>query len=141
MRRIHLIVGILGVIAFLITGQIMKHHDPRMQLLTPEIRMMYVSRHIYLLGAALVNVALGLYLQVHPPGWRRALQQLGSLLIVLAVLSLLVAFLAEPGMGLAGRGWRSYFGLIGLFAGTMAHLVARPAQAELTVVASAPKTE
>lgn len=124
MRRIHLIVGILGVIAFLITGQIMKHHDPHMQLLTPEIRMMYVSRHIYLLAAALVNVVLGLYLQSNPPGWRRILQQVAFPLIVLSVLSLLMAFLAEPAMGLAGRGWRSYFGLIGLFAGVMTHIFA-----------------
>jgi len=47
MRRIHLILGLLGVIAFLLTGQFMRHHSPPMQLLTPELRMMYVSRHIY----------------------------------------------------------------------------------------------
>src|SRR6266446_2535461 len=49
MRRVHLTVGLLGVIAFLITGQVMGHHIPKMQLLTPDVRMMYVSRHIYLL--------------------------------------------------------------------------------------------
>jgi hypothetical protein len=45
--------------------------------------MMYVSRHIYLLGAALVNLVLGLYLQMKPPRWRGILQQIGSLLILL----------------------------------------------------------
>lgn len=124
MRRIHLTMGLLGVIAFLITGQIMKHHSPSMQFLTPELRMMYVSRHIYLLGAALVNVVLGLYLQVHPTGWRRLLQQLGSLLILLTLVSLLMAFIAEPPLGLGGRSWRSYFGLIALFAGVMTHFLA-----------------
>lgn len=59
MRRIHLIIGLLGVIAFLLTGQFMKHHHPRMEELSAEVRMMYVSRHIYLLGASLVNVVLG----------------------------------------------------------------------------------
>jgi hypothetical protein len=34
-----------------------------------EVRMMYVSRHIYLLGAALVNVVLGLYHKIYPRGW------------------------------------------------------------------------
>jgi uncharacterized metal-binding protein len=87
--------------------------------------MMYVSRHIYLLGASLVNVVLGLYLQVHPRGWRRVLQQIASVVILLSPLTLLIAFFAEPAFGLAGRSWRSYFGLIGLFAGVMTHIVAR----------------
>ena len=124
MRRIHLIIGLLGVIAFLLTGQFMKHHHPRMDELSGEVRMMYVSRHIYFLGASLVNVVLGLYLQVHPRGWRRVLQQIGSVMILPSPLSLLIAFFAEPAFGLAGRSWRSYFGLIGLFAGVMTHIVA-----------------
>jgi hypothetical protein len=123
-RRIHFIVGLLGVIAFLITGQVMGHHSPKMQLLTPDVHMMYVSRHIYLLGASLVNLTLGLYFHQHPPGWRRGLQQIGSLLILLSAASLLFAFIAEPALGLAGRGWRSSFGLIALFAGVMTHTVA-----------------
>jgi hypothetical protein len=86
--------------------------------------MMYVSRHIYLLGAALVNLVLGLYLREYSPAWRRTLQRIGSVLIFLSVLSLLMAFISEPALGLAGRSWRSYFGLIGLFAGVMTHLVA-----------------
>lgn len=124
MRRIHLIIGLLGVIAFLLTGQVMKHHHPRMDELSPDVRMMYVSRHIYLLEASLVNVVLGLYIRLHRHGWRRVLQQVGSVVILLSPLLSLVAFVAEPALGLAGRGWRSYFGLIGLFAGVMTHIVA-----------------
>jgi MFS family permease len=124
MRRVHLILGLLGVVIFLITGQLMKHHNPPVRMLTPDLRMMYVSRHIYRLGTALVNLVLGLYLREYSPGWRRALQRIGSVLIFLSVLSLLMAFISEPSLGLAGRSWRSYFGLIGLFAGVMTHLVA-----------------
>ncbi|HKV60855.1 MAG TPA: hypothetical protein VJO16_03015 [Candidatus Acidoferrum sp.] len=124
MRRIHLIVGVLGIVAFVLTGQVMARHVPDIHTLSTEVQMMYVSRHIYLLGAALVNVVLGLYLQVQPFGWRRILQQISSLLILLSPVSLLLAFMAEPVMGIAGRGWRSYFGVIGLFAGVMTHLVA-----------------
>jgi hypothetical protein len=123
-RRIHLIIGLLGVVVFLLTGQIMRHHVPSMHSLSAEVRMMYVSRHIYLLGASLVNLVLGLYLQMHPPGWRRSLQLFGSSLIALSAVSLLIAFVAEPALGLAGRSLRSYFGLIALFAGVMTHLVA-----------------
>jgi len=124
MRRVHLILGLLGVVTFLITGQLMKHHNPPARMLSPDVRMMYVSRHIYLLGAALVNLVLGLYLREYSLGWRRTLQQIGSVLILLSVLSLLMAFISEPALGLTGRSWRSYFGLIGLFAGVMTHLVA-----------------
>jgi hypothetical protein len=122
-RRIHLIIGLLGVIAFVQTGQVMARHVPDVHILSSEVQMMYVSRHIYLLGAALVNVVLGLYLQVQPPGWRRVMQLIGSLLILLSPVSLLLAFVAEPVLGIAGRGWQSYFGLIGLFAGVMTHTV------------------
>ena len=102
----------------------MAHHHPRPNEMPAELRMMYVSRHIYLLGGALVNVALGLYLQLQSSFWRRAMQQIGSLLILLSPLLLASAFLTEPELGLAGRSWRSYFGMIGLFAGVMTHLVA-----------------
>ena len=71
-----------------------------------------------------MNLVLGLYLQLKPPGWRRVLQQIGSLLILLSAASLLLAFIAEPALGMAGRSWRSYFGLISLYAGVMTHLVA-----------------
>jgi hypothetical protein len=123
-RRIHLSTGLLAVIAFLITGQVMGHHIPKMQFLTPDVHQMYVSRHIYLLGAALVNLVLGLYVQLYAPGWRRILQLIGSLFIVFAAISLLLAFVAEPAFGLAGRSWRSYFGLIALFPGVLIHTVA-----------------
>jgi len=123
LRRIHLIIGLLGIVAFVLTGQVMGHHVPNIHTLSAELQMMYLSRHIYLLGAALVNLVLGLYLKLHSPGWRRTLQQIGSLLILLSTLSLLMAFVSEPPLGFAGRGWRSFFGVIALFAGVMAHLV------------------
>jgi hypothetical protein len=53
----------------------------------------------------------------------RVLQRAGSLLILLSPVVPGMAFLSEPALGLAGRSWRSYFGMIGLFAGVMAHLV------------------
>jgi hypothetical protein len=124
LRRAHLIVGVFGVIAFVITGQVMARHIPDVHSLSAEVQMMYVSRHIYLLGAALVNLVLGLYLELKPPGWRRILQEIGSLLMILSAVALLMAFITEPALGMAGRSWRSFSGLIALFAGVMTHLVA-----------------
>lgn len=124
LRRVHLIVGIAAIVAFLLSGQLLGHHHPTMEQLSAELRMMYVSRHIYLLTGALVNTVLGLYLQVHSSGWRRVLQVTGSVLVLASVLSLSLAFLTEPPLGIAGRGWRSLFGMIALFFGVMTHLVA-----------------
>jgi hypothetical protein len=39
--------------------------------MVPELRLMFVSRHIYLLGAALVNLMTGLCLQMASGGWQR----------------------------------------------------------------------
>ena len=68
MRRNHLIVGLLGVIAFVITGQVMARHVPDIHSFSAEVQLMYLSRHIYLLGAALVNLVLGLYLRLNASG-------------------------------------------------------------------------
>jgi uncharacterized protein YjeT (DUF2065 family) len=125
LRRVHLVIGIVGVIAFLLSGQVMGHHRPRMEQLPAELRMMYVSRHIYLLAAALVNTVLGLYLELHPSNWRRGLQLVGSMLMLVSVFSLTLAFMIEPPLGMAGRSWRSSVGLIALFTGVMTHLVAK----------------
>jgi len=124
LRRVHLVVGIAGIVAFLLSGQLLGHHNPSMEKLPAEMRMMYVSRHIYLLAGALVNAVLGLYLHLQPSRWRRVLQITGSIFILTSVLSLSMAFLAEPQLGMAGRGWRSLFGLISLFVGAMMHFVA-----------------
>jgi len=123
LRRVHLIVGIAAIVVFLLSGQLLGHHHPSMQQLPPEMRMMFVSRHIYLLAGALVNTALGLYLQLHS-GWRRVLQLVGSILILLSLLLLSMAFLTEPPFSIAGRGWRSLIGMVALFVGVMTHLVA-----------------
>lgn len=124
LRRVHLVIGLAAILAFLLSGQLLGHHHPRMEQLSPEMRMMYVSRHIYLLAGALVNVVLGLYLHLQAFAWRRALQVIGSILILASVLLLSLAFLAEPPLGIAGRGWRSLIGMVALFAGVMTHLVA-----------------
>ena len=124
LRRVHLIIGIAAIVAFLLSGQQLGHHHPTMEQLPPELRMMYVSRHIYLLAGALVNTVLGLYLQLQTSRWRRVLQIIGSILILTSVLALSMAFLAEPPLGMAGRGWRSLLGMVALFVGVMTHLVA-----------------
>ena len=121
MRRAHLSAGILATIVFLLTGQLMRHHTPPMDTFDDATRLLYRSRHIYLLGSALVNLMLGLYLH-RLSGRRSVVQAIGSALLLLSPALLVIAFFVEPSRGfLEGRSW-STPGLYALFAGAMLHL-------------------
>jgi hypothetical protein len=122
MRRLHLIVGVLAVVTFLITGQFLRYHQPPMSTLSDSARLMLRSRHIYILAAGLVNLALGLYLQRHKGGWRKAVQTVGSTFLIASCLLLLVAFTIEPSQGFHEEMPWSAAGLYMLFAGSVAHL-------------------
>jgi len=69
------IFGLLLVFVFLLTGQYMEYVHNR--TLTDGVRVLYRSRHIYLLLNALINITLGLYVQYAVTGWRRSLQLIG----------------------------------------------------------------
>ena len=84
MRRIHIAWGLLALAAFAVSGQVMLHHIPAMRLLSDDVRLMYRSRHIYLLGAGIANVLLGLYVTPCRENWRRWLQYAGSLMLLLS---------------------------------------------------------
>ena len=125
MRRIHLIVGVVGVVVFVLTGQVMARHVPPVRAMVPELRLMYVSRHIYLLGAALVNLMAGLYLQMASGGLQRRAQLLGSALVLFSPVALTLAFFTESPLGLAGRSWLSRQGLFTLLGGVLLHALGR----------------
>ncbi len=128
MRRFHLTTGVLTIIIFLITGQLLRHHRPAMATLSDAARLMLRSRHIYILATGLVNLMLGLYLQAQPAGWRGVAQVAGSCLLVASSLFLVVAFFLEPERGFRPEMWWSAAGLYALFGGCMAHLVSSMGQ-------------
>lgn len=122
-RRLHLIVGLVMLLAFIVSGQIMLHHEPRLSVMSAETRLLYRSRHIYLLAGALMNVMPGIYLQLRPAGWRRAAQLAGSILLLLAPVLLLIAFLTEPQHGLQAEMPAGRSGILAMALGVGAHLV------------------
>ena len=122
MRRLHLLIGVLTLLAFLITGQFMRHHQPPTPQLDDALRLLLRSRHIYILASALVNLMLGLYLETKP-GWRGATQTIGSCFTMLSPLFLILAFALEPAHGFQPEMWRSSAGLYLLFLGSMLHLI------------------
>jgi hypothetical protein len=122
MRGLHLWAGVLGVVAFLVTGQFMRHHQPPMDTLSESVRLMHRSRHIYILASGLVNLMLGLYVRPQFSRWRRVMQSIGSALLVSSTAMLILAFIEEPDMGFQPEMWWSHLGLYALFAGCMVHV-------------------
>ena len=120
LKKLHLAVGLVMLSAFVLTGQYMDKWHGHLQQ-TPDVqRLMFRSRHIYLLSASLLNISLGLYLATDLQRWRKVLQTIGSTLILVAPLVLLGAFFTEPWR----IGWKfpaSFYGLVMLLAGTLFH--------------------
>ena len=120
MKRIHFVFGLLLFLVFLLTGQYMEYVHNR--TLPDEIRMLYRSRHIYLLLNALINISLGLYVAYARSGWRRRLQMIGSVLILIAPAFLLAGFFYEPPRG-ADQTIIAPYGIFATAIGILLHLV------------------
>ena len=95
MRRIHLIVGALLFIAFLVTGRLMRQDFPDKEIIDQEFRMLMRSRHIYILFASLINLCLGLYFAWGKQKLTRAFQIAGSAVLTASGALLVWAFFAE----------------------------------------------
>jgi hypothetical protein len=138
LRRVHLIAGLLATLAFVLTGQWMHRGVPFLKSFPADVHLMYVSRHIYIAGAAMVNVCLGLYLQMQATSWRKLLQIAGSIPVLFSPVLLTLAFFHEPALGIAGRSWRTQLGIIPMIIGVGLHFVASiGAKADKTEVSAA----
>jgi len=120
MKRIHFVVGLVLVLVFVLTGQYMDYVHNR--TLPDGIRILYRSRHIYLLLNALINITLGLYVQYAAAGWRRSIQLIGSVLIMIAPAFLLAGFFYEPPRG-AEHTIIAPYGIFATAIGILLHLV------------------
>lgn len=98
LRRLHLAIGIAGLIAFIFTGQYMDRALDHLAGMRDLPRMLYRSAHIYLLFSALLNLVLGFYLVETAGRSRRWLRRAGSMPVLLAPPLLLLAFFNEPGL-------------------------------------------
>ncbi|MFN0121838.1 MAG: hypothetical protein ACKV2V_15195 [Blastocatellia bacterium] len=96
MKRAHLLIGIATLIIFALTGQYMDRYHDHLHGMPDLPRMLYRSRHIYLLLAGLLHLGLGLYLRMIPASWRGWAQIAGSALVMLSTGLLLAAFFYEP---------------------------------------------
>jgi hypothetical protein len=114
----HLVVGALTVGAFLVTGLVMSNHEPPLAGMDWAARLLFRSRHIYVLAAGLVNLSLGLAYALPDGIGRRSAAVAGSALALASAPLLFFAFFTEP---MAGRdpGALSAAGLYALFGGVV----------------------
>ena len=130
LRTAHLVVGAMTVAAFLVTGLVMYGHEPALSTMDWGDRLLFRSRHIYILAAGLANLALGVNYGLPDGSARRGAAAAGSLMALASTALLFFAFFAEP---MAGRepGRLSAYGLFALFGGVVLYTLAslRPRQA------------
>lgn len=124
MRRLHLLIGIAGTIAFILTGQYMDRWLGHLAGMADLPRMIYRSGHIYLLLASLLNLALGLYVTDDVVGWRRWVRLVGSALVLIAPVLFLAGFASEPARTDFERPFAGP-AIYGSFAGMLLHLIAK----------------
>ena len=96
MKKLHLIFGILVVVAFLLTGQYMDKLYNHMVGVPDAQRLLFRTRHIFILLAGLLNLGIGAYFAYRVEKWRQMVQLLGSLLIIVASFLFVIAFFYEP---------------------------------------------
>ena len=96
MKRFHIIFGLAVVVVFLLTGQYMDRYHQHLMYMSDGPRMLYRTRHIFILLAGLLHLGIGAYFSYRVGAVRRALQIVGSILITVAPVIFTVAFFYEP---------------------------------------------
>ena len=83
-------------IVFLLTGQYMDKAHNHLEGIEDGVRLLYRTRHIFILMASLIHIEIGLYYEMRMGQWQRRIQAAGSSLLVIGTLLLVVAFINEP---------------------------------------------
>src|ERR1051325_2265397 len=123
MKKFHLIFGACVVLAFLLTGQYMDKFHDHLVGMPDGPRLLYRTRHIFILLAGLLNLGIGAYFNYRIETWRRTIQLLGSLLIVAASFLFLIAFFYEPNLSNLHTPL-SHWGTYAIATGVLLHVVA-----------------
>ena len=117
--RAHWLVGLLTLILFPLTGQYMLHIAGVPSLDTVP-RLIFRSRHLFLLVAAVANLALSSTIPV------LRVQKVAGILVMVAPLLLAAAFFTDPGRGVHSS-QVFHFAMYGIFvAGVLLAVANRP---------------
>jgi hypothetical protein len=84
MKWLYLAIGLLLFAAFCVTGKLMRVDFPDKSAITPDLRILMRSRHIYILFNSLIWMVLGVYFRVNQRVMQRALQYFGSIMLAIS---------------------------------------------------------
>jgi hypothetical protein len=116
--QIHRWLGLIAVLVFFSTGVIMRMHHLNLLPEDSGLRMLFRSRHIYMLFCGLLNLAVGLRYSLPDSGRGSRIGVIGSLLILIAPLLMAAAFFTEP-LLMLHVGPLSIFGVYAAVAGML----------------------
>lgn len=123
-RRLHLALGLLTLLAFALTGQYMDRYYGHLHGMEPAPRLLFRSAHIYVLFSGLLNCAVGMIGLPPPELWRRVLSVIGSLILFTTPVLFLLAFFKEPWLQEMARPYARP-AIYGSAAAVLLHLAAR----------------
>lgn len=110
------------MVVFLLTGQYMDRIHHHLQFMADGPRMLYRTRHIFILLSGLLHLGIGSYFRFRLHPWLRVVQVIGSLMITISSILFTIAFFYEPGLsGLQTP--LTLISMILIFAGTLLHLL------------------
>ena len=124
--RFHLAVGVVLLVTFVLTGQYMDHVLAHLKGMADGPRLLYRSRHIYVLMTALVNLALAGSSDARITGRARQVQAIASTIVTVASAAMVVAFFYDaPHADFADLNlWWSRGAIYGLVVGVALHVAA-----------------
>jgi hypothetical protein len=123
LKPLHLIVGIAGIVVFVLTGQYMAIFLHGLGDLPDGPRLLYRTSHLYLMWSSLVNLLVGVYFVTATAKSARIMQGIASALLLAGPPLILTGFFLESPTNNLARpfcGWANYFAL----AGVILHVVA-----------------
>jgi hypothetical protein len=116
----HRTLGLIAIVLFVFTGLLMRKHHVALLPADSGLRMLFRSRHIYLLFSGLVNLSLGMRFVLPSTGRGSRIALAGSLLTLAAPVLLAAAFFLEP-LASGQAGPVSALGIFSAFAGVLAY--------------------
>lgn len=129
MRLLHLGFGLVLFVLFLHTGRHLSATIPEVIRRDERVRFIKRANHIYIMGTALVHVALGLYLRRRPHRLAYVLQTTGSVVLLVGGAIVYLAFwlntdnVFRPDIAKPDR-LLTLLGMVGMAAGIGLHLLA-----------------
>jgi hypothetical protein len=113
----HVIVGIAGIVIFVLTGQYMAIFLHGLNDLPDGPRLLYRTSHLYLMWSALVNLLVGVYFVTATAKNARVMQAIASALVLAGPVLIIAGFFIESPANNLDRpfcGWANYFALAGV---------------------------